>query len=286
MNGAKDRVRALLRPEVLALSAYATVDAQGYIKLDAMENPYPWPEAMVEEWLTRLRTAAPNRYPDPSCTRLKGALRAALGIPAEAGLLVGNGSDEIIQIILMAVAGSGGCVLAPEPTFVMYRQISTCLGLPFVGVPLREPDFSLDPDALGAALARHRPKVVFLAYPNNPTGNLFDEAAILRVLAEAPGLVVLDEAYAPYAGRSFLSRLPEFGNLLVMRTLSKLGLAGLRLGLVAGDPADRAAGQGPAALQHQRVDPDQWGIRPGKAGRAGCPGGAAGAAPAGAAGRA
>jgi histidinol-phosphate aminotransferase len=232
MSGLKNKPGTLLRPEVLALSAYHVPDSKGYIKLDAMENPYSWPEEMIGEWLEKLRRAEPNRYPDPACGPLKAALRDANGVPAEAELLLGNGSDEIIQIILMALAG-GSTVLAPEPTFVMYRQISASLGLRFVGVPLRE-DFSLDVGAMCAAMDRHRPAVVFLAYPNNPTGNLFDEGGILQILKAAPGLVVMDEAYAPYAEASFMPRIPEFGNLLVMRTLSKLGLAGLRLGFLAG----------------------------------------------------
>lgn len=222
----------MLRPEVLALSAYHVPDSKGYIKLDAMENPYSWPEEMVDQWMARLRKAEPNRYPDPACERLKSVLRRANAVPAEAELLLGNGSDEIIQIILMALPG-GSTILAPEPTFVMYRQISASLGLRFVGVPLRAEDFALDVEACCAAIEQHSPAVVFLAYPNNPTGNLFDEAAILRILASAPGLVVLDEAYAPFAEASFMARIPEFGNLLVMRTLSKLGLAGLRLGFLA-----------------------------------------------------
>jgi histidinol-phosphate aminotransferase len=232
MSGLEERVRTLLRPEVLALSAYHVPDSKGYIKLDAMENPYSWPEGMIEAWLDRLRRAEPNRYPDPACGPLKAALRSANDIPAEAELLLGNGSDEIIQIILMALP-PGSTVLAPEPTFVMYRQISLSLGLRFVGVPLRE-DFSLDARAMEAAIISHRPAVVFLAYPNNPTGNLFEEDAMLRVLAAAPGWVVVDEAYAPYAEATFMPRLSEFDNLLVMRTLSKLGLAGLRLGFLAG----------------------------------------------------
>lgn len=237
MSGIDNKVRALLRPEVLALSAYHVPDSKGYIKLDAMENPYAWPEEMVGEWLERLRQAEPNRYPDPACSRLKAALREANGVPDGAELLLGNGSDEIIQIILMAVAGPEVSVLAPEPTFVMYRQIGASLGLRFVGVPLRMEDFSLDVDAMCAAIEQHRPAVVFLAYPNNPTGNLFDEDAIARILAVAPGLVVVDEAYAPYADASFMPKIAEFGHLLVMRTLSKLGLAGLRLGFLAGGKA-------------------------------------------------
>ncbi len=234
MSGLDHRIRELLRPEVLALSAYHVPDSKGYIKLDAMENPYAWPEDMVAEWLERLRGAEPNRYPDPACEKLKAALKQANGVPDGAELLLGNGSDEIIQIILMAVAGPEVRVLAPEPTFVMYRQIAASLGLRFVGVPLREDDFGLDTDAMLAAIHEHKPAVVFLAYPNNPTGNLFDAVAIERILASAPGLVVVDEAYAPYADASFMSKIPEFGHLLVMRTLSKLGLAGLRLGFLAG----------------------------------------------------
>lgn len=237
MTDLQGMIRSLLRPEVLALSAYHVPGSSGYVKLDAMENPYSWPDDMVDEWLARLREAQPNRYPDPSCGRLKARLREAYGVPEEAELLMGNGSDEIIQIILMALKGRDATVLAPEPTFVMYRQIASSLGLEFVGVPLREADFALDTPVIRAAIETHRPAVVFLAYPNNPTGNLFDAEDIVEILRIAPGLVVLDEAYTAYAGRSFMPRLAEFGNLLVMRTLSKLGLAGLRLGFVAGAKA-------------------------------------------------
>lgn len=225
---------ALLRPEVIALASYHVPDARGYIKLDAMENPYAWPKDVVSEWLEALRDAQPNRYPDPACKSLKAALRAANDVPEGAALLLGNGSDEIIQIILMALQ-AGSTVMAPEPTFVMYRQIASSLGLPFVGVPL-DSDFRLDRSAFLAAIAARQPAVVFLAYPNNPTGNLFPEEDILAILQDAPGLVVVDEAYAPFADASFMGRLPEFRNLLVMRTLSKLGLAGLRLGFLAGSP--------------------------------------------------
>lgn len=229
------RVDALLRPEVRALSAYHVPDSKGYIKLDAMENPYGWPRDTVDLWLEQLRGAEPNRYPDPVCAELKAALKAANGIPQGAELLLGNGSDEIIQILLMALR-PGATVMAPEPTFVMYRQISLSLGLSFVGVPLRAEDFSLDADRFCAAIERYQPAIIFLAYPNNPTSNLFDPDAMERVLALAPGLVVVDEAYAPYAGASFMGQVGRHAHLLVMRTLSKLGLAGLRLGFMAGPP--------------------------------------------------
>lgn len=228
-------VESLIRPEVRALSAYHVADASGYVKLDAMENPYTWPEAMIADWLERLRSAPLNRYPDPSPAKLKALLRQTNGVPQGMEILLGNGSDEIIQMLLMAVAGPGVTLLAPEPTFVMYRQIASSLGLEFVGVPLAA-DFSLDMPAMAAAIRRHNPALVFLAYPNNPTGNLFERRDVEEILALAPGLVVLDEAYAPFAEASFMDDLPQRDNLLVMRTLSKLGLAGLRLGFLAGAP--------------------------------------------------
>jgi histidinol-phosphate aminotransferase len=202
-----------------------------------MENPYAWPEAMIDEWLKHLRNAKVNRYPNPSADRLKAALRTVNDVPETAGLMLGNGSDELIQIILMGVAGDDAVVLSPQPTFVMYRQIAVSLGLSFVGVDLNEEDFSLDMAALRVAIAKHNPKVIFLAYPNNPTGNAFSGEDMLEILRIAPGLVVVDEAYAPFADASFMPKLREFPNLLVMRTLSKLGLAGLRLGYLAGHPA-------------------------------------------------
>lgn len=230
-----ERIAELLRPELRELSAYHVPDSKGYIKLDAMENPYAWPDEVVDRWLEQLRGAEPNRYPDPSCVGLKAALKIANQVPAGADLLLGNGSDEIIQILLMALK-PGSTVMAPEPTFVMYRQISRSLGLSFVGVPLGSEDFGLDGERFLAAMQEHQPGMIFLAYPNNPTGNLFDPAVIERILSLAQGLVVIDEAYAPYADASFMEMVGQHENLLVMRTLSKLGLAGLRLGFMAGPP--------------------------------------------------
>ncbi len=227
-------VKSLLRPEVLALAPYQVADSAGYIKLDAMENPYRWPPSMVDDWLEHLRGCEPNRYPDPSAEGLKAVIRQSNAIPDAAELLLGNGSDELIQIILMAVAGGDATVVAPEPTFVMYRHIARTLGLRFEGVPLRSDTFELDMEAMRDALLRFCPAVVFLAYPNNPTGNLFASEEILEIVNLAPGLAVIDEAYAPFADASFMPMLADYEQLLVMRTVSKLGLAGLRLGFLAG----------------------------------------------------
>jgi histidinol-phosphate aminotransferase len=233
MTKRQEPAEAWLRPEILALSAYHVQPSKGYIKLDAMENPYPWPEDFVSEWVARLKQVEPNRYPDPGCEGLRRRLYALGEIPPTEEILFGNGSDEIIQLILMALK-PGSTVMAPEPTFVMYRQIARSLGLEFVGVPLVADDFSLDLAAMLSAIETQQPAVVFLAYPNNPTGNAFERAGIEAIIQASKGLVVVDEAYAAYANDSFMQDLGHYPNLVVMRTLSKLGLAGLRLGYLAG----------------------------------------------------
>ncbi|MBU1193012.1 MAG: histidinol-phosphate transaminase [Gammaproteobacteria bacterium] len=221
---------------IRALSAYHVPDPGNCIKLDAMENPYQWPPELVTAWLERLRTVSLNRYPDPSARSLQQALRTAMRIPDAIDVLLGNGSDELIQMIIQTLAAPGRVILAPEPTFVMYRLIAQVVGVKFAGVPLTD-NFQLDMDAMLEAIDLHQPAVVFLAYPNNPTGNLFEAKAIRRIIEASPGLVVVDEAYAAFASDSFMGLLGEYSNLLVLRTVSKMGLAGLRLGLLAGPPA-------------------------------------------------
>ncbi len=225
--------RGVLRPDVLALSAYAVADATGMVKLDAMENPYALPPAVRDEVARRLATAPLNRYPDPTASGLKRQLRETMRVPVGIDLLLGNGSDEIIQLLALAVARPGGVIVGVEPSFVMFRLMAGLAGARFVGVPL-EPDFSLDAAAMLAVIREHQPALTFIAYPNNPTGNLFDRVAIERIVTASPGLVVVDEAYHAFAGESFIGDLGRLPNLVVMRTLSKLGLAGLRLGFLMG----------------------------------------------------
>ena len=225
----------LIRDEIRAIAAYHVPDAAGYVKLDAMENPYPLPDDLRAA-LSQIAHDAPiNRYPDAAATALKARLRSAMDIPEGMEILLGNGSDEIIQILAMAIAKPGASILGLEPSFVMYKMIAAFAGVAYFGVPLR-PNFTLDLDATLAAISEHQPALIFIAYPNNPTGNLFDMTALLRILDAAPGLVVLDEAYHVFALESFLPLLTRYPNLLVMRTLSKLGLAGLRLGFLVGRP--------------------------------------------------
>ncbi len=224
-----------VRPEIAALSAYPVADATGLIKLDAMENPFGLPPDLQAELGRRLAVAALNRYPDPHGGGLKARLREAFAIPATAGVLLGNGSDEIITLICQALARPGAKLLAAEPSFVMYRMNAVFSRLEYVGVPLR-PDFALDLPAMLAAMALHQPAVVFLAYPNNPTGPRFARAEVEAILAQAQGLVVVDEAYTAFADDSLMAMAGEHPRLLVMRTLSKLGLAGIRLGYAAAQP--------------------------------------------------
>jgi histidinol-phosphate aminotransferase len=233
----QDLIAQLVRPEIRALRAYHVPDAAGLIKLDAMENPYAWPAELNAEWLDLLRGVEVNRYPHPQAPELQAALREAMGIPESMGLLLGNGSDELIQMLAMTVGGPGRKVLSLDPGFVMYRMIATFTGMGYVGVSLRLDDFGLDLPAVLDALDRERPVLTYIAYPNNPTGNLFHAQAIVQIAEAAPGLVILDEAYAPFTDASFLPRLGDWPNLLVMRTVSKMGLAGLRLGYLAGPPA-------------------------------------------------
>lgn len=226
----------IIRAEILALKAYHVPDSAGMVKLDAMENPYHLPAEVRAEIARLVQTATLNRYPDPEARELKARLRLAMGIPHAMKVLLGNGSDEIIQMLVLAVARPGATVLGVEPSFVMFRMIAEFCGVRYAGVPLAA-DFTLDAGRMLAAIEEHQPALTFLAYPNNPTGNLFDSGAIARIIEAAPGMVVLDEAYHAFAGASFMPRLGAWPNLVVMRTLSKLGLAGLRLGVLAG-PGD------------------------------------------------
>jgi histidinol-phosphate aminotransferase len=204
-----------------------------------MENPYQLPDPLRAELAQKLADAVLNRYPVPSYAGIKKRICAKLGVPAGYDVILGNGSDEIISILCTATARQDkrAVVLAPTPAFVMFYRSAQFAGMDFVGVPLKA-DFSLDRAAMLAAIDKHKPSLVFLAYPNNPTGNLYDEAdmvAIIEALGEN-GIAVVDEAYHPFARTSFMDKLPQYPNLVVMRTLSKLGLAGIRLGYLAAAP--------------------------------------------------
>lgn len=236
----------LIRDEVRALSAYHVPDPGDAVKLDAMENPYAWPAALpqglAEQWVAGLAGVALNRYPSPGAEALRDDLAKWMGLPAltnadDLDIILGNGSDELIQLLAMAVkhpaGGAKPCILAPEPGFVMYNMIARFVDADYVGVPLAD-GFELDLPAMLAAIKTNQPALIFLAYPNNPTGNLWSVDALQAIVEAAPGLVVIDEAYTAFAADSRVEWLQQYPQLLVMRTLSKVGLAGLRLGMLAG----------------------------------------------------
>jgi histidinol-phosphate aminotransferase len=225
----------LVRPEILALKAYQVPEAVGMVKLDAMENPFPLPPEMRRELAAVLSRVDLNRYPEPSGRELRALLARRMGLPQGMELLLGNGSDDLIQIVTLALARPGAVMMYPAPTFVMYQMNAAFCGMKAVAVPLRE-DFSFDAGAFIARMRAERPALVYIAYPNNPTGVLYPEDEIIEVIRACEGLVVMDEAYHVFAGKSFMPRLADHANLLVLRTVSKLGLAGIRLGYLAGRP--------------------------------------------------
>ena len=226
----------LLRPEIAALSAYHVPPATGMVKLDAMENPFSLSPELQSKLGQRLGALAINRYPGSRIDDLRTALSRYVDLPQGYGLMLGNGSDELIALLAMVCAVPGAKVLAPEPGFVMYAMSAKLQGLPFIGVPLTA-DFALDERAMSAAIEEHEPAIVYIAYPNNPTANLWDTQVIRLLIAQVSaygGLVVMDEAYQPFSSLSWLDEIrrdpASNQQVLLMRTLSKFGLAGARLG--------------------------------------------------------
>ena len=229
-NNASHRFRA----ELAQLHAYQVPDASGFVKLDAMENPYTWPQALQEEWLSTLKDISLNRYPEPNPTQLKAQLSQRFDDGREVDIICGNGSDELIQLITLAIAKPDACVLTVSPSFSMYQIIAQTLGVDCHTIGLTD-DFNLDLPATVAAIEQFDPALIFLAYPNNPTGNLWDKEDIKKIIQVCDGLVVVDEAYGPFTEHSFSDQLDIYSNLLLLRTASKLGLAGIRFGWLAGD---------------------------------------------------
>ncbi len=235
-----DQALNRIRPDVRAMHAYAVQSAEGLLKMDAMENPFGLPPTLQAALGQRLGSLALNRYPGARNDDLRAALARHAGMPDGHALILGNGSDELITLLALACAQPGAKVLAPVPGFVMYAMSAQLQGLGFVGVPLT-PDFALDEAAMLAAIAEHRPAITYIAYPNNPTATLWDEAVVQRIVdavGACGGIVAMDEAYQPFASRTWLDRIraepARNSHVLLMRTLSKFGLAGVRLGYLIG----------------------------------------------------
>lgn len=220
----RDIVR-LVRPSVRGLAAYHVDETPVRVKLDAMENPFPLPDEVRQEIAETVRKARINLYPDPSARELRRSIAGLWGMDPER-MILGNGSDELIQTVVLAF---GGPVLFPSPTFAMYEITSRALSERPATVPLGK-DFSLDAERIIRKAKQVKAKVVFLASPNNPTGNRFSDEAVEKVLSRVNAAVVVDEAYYSFSGRTWLPKLAGHPNLIILRTLSKIGFAGLRIG--------------------------------------------------------
>ena len=241
------RIQRTIRQDVQSMHGYAIQPSAGLLKLDAMENPFRLPAALQRAFGERLAAVAINRYPGAHQGDLIAALAAHAQLPAGCKLMLGNGSDELIDLLSVACDIPGATVLAPLPGFVMYEMSAKLRGLRFVGVPLKHDgnqdgmrDFQLDAPAMLDAIATHRPALTYIAYPNNPTANLWDDAVIDKIVAAVgaqQGLVVFDEAYQPFASRTWMQRMGAHEHVLVLRTMSKFGLAGVRLGYLCGRAA-------------------------------------------------
>ena len=234
-----EAMRRMVRTDIQGMHGYAVQPSAGMVKLDTMENPHRLPPALQAALGQRLGAVALNRYPAERGDDLRAALAAHAEMPSDCDIMLGNGSDELITMLSMACDIPGASVMAPLPGFVMYGMSASLQGLNFVGVPLTA-DFELDEPAMLAAIHQHRPALLYLAYPNNPTANLWDDAVIDRLIAavgQERGLVVMDEAYQPFAARDSMARLRTNPHLMVMRTMSKFGLAGVRIGYLMGRKA-------------------------------------------------
>ena len=223
-----------LRSDIQEIQAYHVPKLQNMIKLDAMESPFLVPEDLIEPYLDYLVEAQLSRYPDAGAEELHQTLRDLMDIPEDLDILLGNGSDELIQLLALA-CDTGDTILSVEPSFVMYQMIAKFTRLNYKGVML-DKNFEINLDETLAAIEKIKPKLIFIAYPNNPTGNAFDRGAIKKIIEASDALVVVDEAYYAYARNSFLSEISSYPNMVLLRTVSKIGFAGLRLGLLIGNP--------------------------------------------------
>jgi len=225
----KNKINNFFRDDIDLLKEYEIFDSTNMIKLDAMENPF---DLNINFEITGLPSGATslNRYPDADCQSIRNKLLKKYRLDDKKyDAIIGNGSDELIQLICLAFLRAENIVLCPAPSFSMYKKISQVIGLRYEEVPLRN-NFSLDIKLMLEKIKDLNPAIIFLAYPNNPTGNLWSKEDIEAIIKQSNGVVVVDEAYGAFSRESFISKIDEFENLIIMKTFSKVGLAGIRLG--------------------------------------------------------
>jgi histidinol-phosphate aminotransferase len=226
---------SVIKPRVRGLKPYTLSPDRASVKINQNENPWDAPEAIKRETLRRLSERAWSRYPDFIPLSLREKLAAFAGWRSD-GVVAGNGSNELIQATLMVTIGEGRRVLISEPTFALYRQVATVLGGEVLSVPLDE-ELKFDVAALRARVEREEPDVVILCSPNNPTGCRLEDGELESLLAATRGLVVIDEAYFEFSGRTVAPLLERHANLAVFRTFSKaMGMAALRVGYLLVSP--------------------------------------------------
>ena len=225
----------VIKPGVRSLRAYSLRLDRARVKLNQNENPWDAPLALKEETMRRISERAWSRYPEFTARDLHERLAEFSGWQAE-GIIAGNGSNELIQALLMVTIGPGNRVVISEPTFALYRQITTVLGGEVLSIPLTE-DLQYDGTALIKAARANDPNLIIICSPNNPTGCLLEMSDLIALLEGARGLVVVDEAYFDFSGQTVVPLLEKYANLVVLRTFSKaMALAALRVGYLLSSP--------------------------------------------------
>ena len=226
-------IRDLVAKGIFEQSGYITPELNCAIKMDANENPFSIQEPLRKKLLEEMGRVELNRYPAAGVPRLRERFAKYYGVNKNM-IMLGNGSDELIQILCMALKGKIKGVLVPVPAFSMYKIIAINTGNKVVEVPL-DKNFDLDIDAITGRIKDNFPALIFLSCPNSPTGNLFNLKKIETIIKRTPGVVVIDEAYASFSGQSLLSLIKKYDNVIFLNTLSKLGMASIRLGFLIGN---------------------------------------------------
>ena len=224
----------LIQRNVLLLEPYHVEDNDCEIKLHANENPFPPSKELLDLFSASLQKLQLNRYPDPDSKALKDSIANRLDIKTER-LVIGNGSDEIILFLLQVFCQEGDTIIFPEPTFAMYSIIAQSLSIKSASISL-DSQWNFNADALLRSAEENNSRIIFLSYPNNPTGNCFSDIQVQKVIESFQGIVVIDEAYHDFSRKSFINQIEEHNNLVVLRSLSKIGLAALRVGFGVADP--------------------------------------------------